>query len=619
MGTGGQPSSPTARLRWVSSSGERRSLEISGPLVIGRDAVCTLVVADTQASRKHAEVSFREGCYRLRDLGSRHGTFLNTERVEERALASGDQIQIGSTVLVFEDEGEVSEVIHDVALPVADADARLQIFYDLADGMLELSDADGVLGRLLESVRRVLGAERAAAGLCGLGGLRIVARAGPSSSPDVQIARDVQAAALSGKRALVVQEPDRSETLMRQQVRSAMAAPLLAGELVLGLLYVDDRGSVGRFDAQDLRFLAALGRLAGSVIDGAERLRDAMAAVEASRADDPLAELAGESAVMGALRVTVRKVAASDASVVIVGESGTGKELVARALHGLSPRADKPFVAINCAALPDSMVEAELFGHTRGAFTGAAQDRRGRFALAHRGTLFLDEVAELSLDAQAKVLRALQEREVLPIGAERPVRIDLRVIAASHRDLWAEVKAGRFREDLYYRLLVVEVCVPPLRARGADVKLLAGRFLTRAARRQGRPLVGFSQEAVEVLSEYSWPGNVRELQNEVERAVIFAEGPLVGAWDLSARLRGAPASRRSVRPAAAPDASAPAGSIADRFAALEPAERALVQEALGAAKGNLSKAARLLGITRIMAQRRVERFGLKVEREEGSP
>jgi Nif-specific regulatory protein len=283
--------------------------------------------------------------------------------------------------------------------------------------------------------------------------------------------------------------------------------------------------------------------------------------------------------------------------VLIRGESGTGKELVAPTIHARSPRALAPFVPVNCAAVPESLIESELFGHEKGAFTGAVKARRGKFALADGGTLFLDEIGDLSLAAQAKILRSIQEGEVQPLGSDRPQRVDVRILAATHKPLDEEIAAGRFRGDLYYRLNVGEIEVPPLRDRGEDVILLARAFLARAAERLGRRATGFVPEALAVLRSYGWPGNVRQLQNEVERALILSEGPSVDVAELRARLLRVPH---------LPEAA----TLAERFTRLDVLERSLVAEALERAQGNASEAARLLGISRIMMRRRIARFGL---------
>ncbi len=608
-------------------------MELRDGLRIGRGDHCDLVLDDTKVSRQHARFAQEADGWAVTDLESTHGTLLNAERITRHALADGDQIQVGQTVLVFH-EGEVpSDVLREV--PTADhsgaphgADARLRIFYDLAGAMAELVDSEALLQKLLDGVIHVLAAERGAVALCEPGGLRMIGRAravasrldiaapGPGEralrpEPRLVIAREVQAATLSRKSAVLVQEPKRGGTLARQQVRTAMAAPLLVRDRVLGLLYVDDRGNAARFSDADLVFLSALGRVCAAALDGAERLQCAAAEAEAARRESR--KLVGKCAAMMELRSMLRKIAVANAHIVIHGETGTGKELVALEIHTHSTRAERPFVAVNCAALPRDLVESQLFGHKKGAFTGATEDRNGLFALAHRGTLFLDEIGELATDAQAKVLRAIQEGEVLPVGASHVTRVDIRILTASHKDLRQEVQAGRFRKDLYYRLSVVEVTVPPLRERGDDIALLAREHLAREAKKLLKPLVGFSTEALEAILGHSWPGNVRELHNEVERAVILADGPLVEVWDLSARVRGAPASIGQRREDAPPGSEA---SLAERFAALEPTERALVRQALSMTNGNLSKAARLLGITRIMMRRRVDRFELQVEDEE---
>jgi Nif-specific regulatory protein len=281
--------------------------------------------------------------------------------------------------------------------------------------------------------------------------------------------------------------------------------------------------------------------------------------------------------------------------VLVRGETGTGKELIARALHALSDRSDEPFVAVNCAAIPDALIESELFGHKKGAFTGAIADRRGKLALAHRGTVFLDEIGDLSLGAQAKLLRVLEDGEIQPLGAETSTRVDLRLVTATHKDLEAMIEAGTFRSDLYYRIAVGEIRSPPLRERGDDVIVLATAFLSRVAARLGRPLA-LAPEAHAALRSYGWPGNVRQLINEVERAAILADGDRVTMAEVAARATGAGA------------AAATAGSLAERYAQLEVTERELVREALGRAGGNLAEAARQLGITRIMLKRRADRL-----------
>jgi two-component system response regulator HydG len=292
-----------------------------------------------------------------------------------------------------------------------------------------------------------------------------------------------------------------------------------------------------------------------------------------------------ESAFLGASpRVlaavdVARQVADSTATVLVQGESGTGKELLARIVHESSGRAHGPFVAVNCAAIPESLLESELFGHERGAFTGAAARRVGRFERASGGTLFLDEVGDMSPTMQAKILRALQEHEVERVGGDAPVRVDVRVVAATNRDLEAEVAAGRFREDLFYRLAVVVVVLPPLRERGSDAELLAREFAKAFAREHGRPVRDLSPEAAALLRAHSWPGNVRQLRNVVERAVLLADGETLREDHLPPALR-----------AAAADSG--------RFLPLRELERQHIRRALEVTGGNLRDTAHILGIHR---------------------
>jgi len=304
----------------------------------------------------------------------------------------------------------------------------------------------------------------------------------------------------------------------------------------------------------------------------------------------PDRSIVGESSPLKEIIASMESVAPTRATILLTGESGTGKELLARGVHELSERATQPFIAINCAAMPESLVESTLFGHERGAFTGAIKQSKGVFERAHRGTLLLDEVSEMRLDLQAKLLRVLQEQEFERVGGNTPVRVDTRVIATTNRDLRSEVRDGRFREDLFYRLSVVQIRVPPLRERVEDVPLLVQHFLKRAARESGRDVTGVTPEAMQRLCEHAWPGNVRELSHAIERAVILSTGPLIGpeAFDLPTH-RAVPPSL----PAAAVESSAvvlPSLRIAD-------AERLLIDSALQATGQNRTRAASLLGIS----------------------
>jgi two-component system NtrC family response regulator len=308
--------------------------------------------------------------------------------------------------------------------------------------------------------------------------------------------------------------------------------------------------------------------------------------------------IVGSSPAMRELFDLMGRVAQRDATVLILGESGTGKELVARALHASGPRAAGPFVAVNCAAIPPMLLESELFGHVRGAFTGADQSREGRFQLANGGTLLLDEIGDMPPELQAKILRVLQEREVEPVGAERPVPVDVRIVAATHRDLERLARDGDFRQDLFYRLNVVALCVPPLRDRREDIPLLAKRFLERF----GEPDVRLERDALERLSSWSWPGNVRELENAIERALALRADPArITAADLAL-----------VEPPRLADAAQAAlYEIPDQGIVLDEVERRLIESALAKTGGNQTRAARLLGITRQKLIYRMQKHGLQ--------
>jgi two-component system, NtrC family, response regulator HydG len=324
--------------------------------------------------------------------------------------------------------------------------------------------------------------------------------------------------------------------------------------------------------------------------------------------------LLGSAPAFHAVLETLRQVAPTNASVLLVGESGTGKELAARLVHDRSARARGPFVAVNCGAIPESLLESELFGHEKGAFTGAAGRKEGRFERAHGGTLFLDEVGELSPAVQVKLLRVLQDGVIDRLGGTAPVQVDARIVAATNRELAAEVKAGRFREDLFYRLDVVTVRLPPLRGRREDVPLLAAAFLRRLAAAHGRRVTGFTPAAMAALEAAPWPGNVRELLHAVERAVILARGERVDVGDLPEGLRG-------TSPAVGPSSGTPASLIIPPGTPMDEVERLVIRETLRQTRGDKTLAAQILGIAPRTIYRKLDRdeAGRLVERPSPGP
>jgi two-component system response regulator HydG len=310
-----------------------------------------------------------------------------------------------------------------------------------------------------------------------------------------------------------------------------------------------------------------------------------------------LPPLVGESTAMRKVYDLIARVAESDASALVTGESGTGKEVVARALHSRSRRKDGPFVAINCSAVPESLIESELFGHVRGAFTDAKESRQGLFKQADGGTLFLDEIGDMPRALQPKLLRALQERTVRPVGGQTEVPVDVRIVAATNRDLESAIEEGRFREDLYFRINVVNIALPPLRARSGDVLLLAQHFLVQYAQRTGKAVKGIAAPAAEKLVAYSWPGNVRELQNCIERAVTLARFEEITVEDLTDKILDY-----------RPQYLVVGGDDPSELAPLEEVERRYVLRVLDAVSGNKSVAARILGIERKTLYRKLERY-----------
>jgi len=340
-----------------------------------------------------------------------------------------------------------------------------------------------------------------------------------------------------------------------------------------------------------------------------ERLSARTAAHEADAALTH-GSMVGDSEPMRKLLTQVRKAAASEATVLVRGESGTGKELVARMIHQQSPRKDGPFVVVHCAALAETLLESELFGHERGAFTGAVKRKLGRFELADGGTLFLDEIGEIPHSVQTKLLRVLQEKEIQRVGGEETLKVDVRVVSATHRDLQAEVKAGRFREDLYYRLHIVPLQIPPLRERPEDVTALARYFVAKHAPRVNKRVKGLEDGALRALARYAWPGNVRELENVIEQSLVFAESETLSETDLPPHLTGA--SPRTDTGLPVPMGDRPLPDI------LEDLERQLIARAYEKAGGVKTETARLLGIKTSALYYKLEKYGFisKGERPE---
>jgi Nif-specific regulatory protein len=381
---------------------------------------------------------------------------------------------------------------------------------------------------------------------------------------------------------------------VESKVRSLLCVPLRQGGERLGALYLDT--SAGRLDEAHLQMAAAIAGFSAAALAGARRVEQLESENQRLLSDIHIEHaMIGESPKMKQVYQTIARIAPVDTTVLILGESGTGKELAARAVHQNSPRARKPFVAINCATLSEALLESELFGYERGAFTGAVARKEGKLESADGGTLFLDEVGELTLPLQTKLLRVLQEREFERLGSTRSLRVDIRVVAATNRNLEAAVAEGTLRADLFYRLNVISLWMPPLRERAEDIPLLASYFIEKYGRKCKRPVEGLSAEARRYLTSYNWPGNVRELENAVERAVVLGTTARILPEDLPESVLEA----------------APQRPQAKFHEAVNEAKRRIVLDAIEKAQGNFTEAGKLLGIHPNNLHRLVRNLDLK--------
>jgi transcriptional regulator with GAF, ATPase, and Fis domain len=521
-----------------------------------------------------------------------------------------------------------------------------------------LADPAALAERMLGSCRDLLGVDRAALYLrdAGTGEFRLIAAEGVGQAP-LAFSSDAELPGLLHEDANVRRHDSENDETPSQALLQQLDVELvhalevdgnLAGALMLGA-----KRNGTQYTAEDLALLTSLGQITSVALHSARvhqavaRLNDELQLkvekiteqqrlismlqseitsrqqVEAPAEAVPFRRdfIKGNSSAIARVLETVRKVSGSQSSVLIRGESGTGKELLAMALHENSPRRHGPIVSVHCGALSAGLLESELFGHVKGAFTGAHRDKIGRFEMAHGGTLFLDEIGDISLETQIKLLRVLQEREFEPVGGTRTVQVDVRLIAATHQNLEKLIAEGKFREDLFYRLNVISIALPPLRERADDIIELALYFLNRAAERAGKRITHLDDDVIGALKRYHWPGNIRELENAVERAVVMAEGPAITLYDLPAEMlassvgparvlesKPAPVDRRRHdRSARRSHASGPV----EKYAADLPGERQSLVEALARANGNKAEAARLLGIPRSTFFSRLKKFGME--------
>ncbi|HUS68023.1 MAG TPA: sigma 54-interacting transcriptional regulator [Kofleriaceae bacterium] len=606
---------------------------------IGRGEGMAVQLSDLAVSRHHCSVEYSGGRFFLVDAGSRNRTVVNGEPITRHPLEQGDEIGLGKTRMAFIPaegglalmrQGMPSRVTMEVrsgelARAAAAAGARdqraarhLASLAELGRALREHAGRAALYAAAAAATRDALAAERAYVMT-----REATGRVGPTAS-----------ALADGADAQVQLPRDAVDKVMAHGVtlaldalpggRVAMLAPLHGSgpqATPFGVLYADRRE--GAWDEVDLLALGCLAHLVSAAASGLDQ-REAL-----ERENQALEERAGGGDFIGgspgarAVLAFVAKVGPSDATVLLTGESGSGKEMVARAVHRASRRSGEAFIAVNCAALTETLIESELFGHEKGAFTGATERKMGRFEAADRGTLFLDEVGELPLQCQTKFLRVLEEQSFERVGATRSIKVDVRVVAATNRDLQAMVARGAFREDLYYRLSVIHTEVPPLRARPADIPVLAEHFLARLRRQVARRVVGFTPEAMRALQGHAWPGNVRELRNAVERAIVLGEGELVRAGDLPPPMSSAvPAAPELPPPAAAPALSVsevpafpePVAAVAPAPAAaarsLRDLERDGIVAALAATGGNKAQAAAILEIDRSTLYKKIKDYGI---------
>ena len=597
-------------------SGTNFVLDASGdPLKVGRGTDCDIILMDPLCSRVHAELYLVEGSWWLRDAGSRNGSFVNDQKIDEAQLAPGHRVKLGSTVFDFHrsdqpptqaslNETRVTQtIIKEAALQAAEGESEppahkeqdpiaLRQLYQLSLQLLSCDDPDDVVRASLHKLH-----EHAKASVVGFlwlsdeGQLKPKLVYPPDASEQVQLSESLtQVVCLQGHAVWIANQSAHDPTQSLRRYADAMCVPLLHDRKTLGALHA--YREKGRFGQPDFDFCIGVANL---VVVALVRARQtAVLTADHQRLKESVVhtdDLLGESDVMSDLKTRITRVSAASGSVLIRGESGAGKELVAQAVHRAGPRADRPLLSVNCAAIPQELMESQLFGHMKGAFTGADRDHRGWFQQADSGTLFLDEIGELNLAGQAKLLRILEGHPFLPVGSADEVRVDVRVIAATNRDLREFVKAGKFREDLYYRLAVFELVVPPLRDRGSDIDLLIDHFFVHFRAKHGRPNLQLSDAARQRLRGYHWPGNVRQLRNVIDSVVVMAESNEVMPQECGLHDAGIEPEIASLK-------------ISDW-------EQKLIREALRRSDGSVPEAALLLGIGRATLYRKIDEYGIE--------
>jgi len=617
-----------------------------GESTLGRDPTNAVSVPDASVSRKHCLLRREEDDrFQIKDLDSRNGTLVNGLAIKEQWLRHGDEIATGDSVFLFllEDEEQAvppSRVEFDDSQPMAETKLihPREVLYLQPDRLLRelpagsavarnlnallkisrvvhaIRDLEELQAQLLDLVFEVIPAGRGAILLSDGAGLEfncLYARTRQAGQPQlVRVSRTIARQAMKDNVAILGVDVAASgalrevESLAASEVRSLLCVPLTVFQRVIGCIYLDSTNAINRFQEDHLQLVAAIAGISAVALDNARRLQ--WLEQENQRLTTEVRQeqsLVGEGARMKEIFQFLARVSPTESTVLIEGESGTGKELAARALHRNSHRANKPFVAINCAAIPESLLESDLFGHERGAFTGAAAQKKGRLEVADGGVVFLDEIGELAPALQVKLLRVLQEREFEHVGGTHTIKVDIRLIAATNRDLNEAVRTGQFRQDLYYRLAVVRLNMPPLRERREDIPMLTRHFVQKYAKRSKVKPKPVSREAMAALVNYEWPGNVRELENAIERALVMGSADMVRLEDLPESLL---------------EQESPAEMHEGKYhASVKELKKQLIIDAVEQTRGNYVEAAGILGVHPNYLHRLIRNLGLKEALQEG--
>jgi transcriptional regulator with GAF, ATPase, and Fis domain len=610
-----------------------RLLVVSGPLrksqftlgtdvAVGRDVDNTIRLDDPAVSSHHCRISLLDGRSFLTDVESHSGTFVNGIPVKLRELKAGDEIAIGNSLFVFEVEKPQSAASSPIAMCEADAlnakalefhagellslephslaalpqsermARNLSALLQICKAIGSLRDEESLPWVLLGMIFDVIPAERGAILLMEEDSNEIRSQVAwdRALGPDhpVHVSREIVRRVIEEGISLLdgssgTAESSDSGAGDEKLQRTFLCVPMMSGKKPIGLIYLESSNPTNSFTVDDFQLLAAIAGLAVVGIENARQFENLGSENQRLRAESSLThDMVGRSARMREVYQFIERVAQTDSTVLIHGESGTGKELVAAAIHKNSPRKNQPFVALNCAALTETLLESELFGHEKGAFTSAVNQKKGFLEVAEDGTIFLDEIGELSLILQAKLLRVLQEREFVRVGGTRPIKINVRFLAATNKDLQKCSREGTFRADLFHRLNVISIALPSLREHPDDIPALAEHFTARHAKNCNRSVRGISDEAMACLTQYDWPGNIRELENALERAVVIGSSDTILAEDLPETLLES--------------AESGGNAPAKYHVAIRNLKKQMIRSALDQSAGNITEAAKLLGV-----------------------